>query len=115
MFTVLYQIAKRLDKCIQANSSFGNYAYCSCYQHTCSFTFESGTILPYISWDRPYFMALSIIENCFLINSGINNFKLNIDVVNGTTYYNPIVTYLISVELNIMIIEVVAGLNRTLT
>ena len=70
---------------------------CVCKQDTftCDYLFAAKDILAYITFNQAYYMAKDINKHGYLINEGINNFKMNPGSCTDETCHSATVTYLI--------------------
>jgi hypothetical protein len=69
---------------------------CDCQNNgnICSYTFRETTgLLPHISFIKPRVTNDDIIKYTYLINNGINNFKINYRGCTSETCFAPTVTY----------------------
>jgi hypothetical protein len=84
------------NNCVHMVNSYGAYGNCTCKisknNQSCSYTFNSANIMPYISFRKPYQILGDTIKYDYYINSGINNFKISTDP-NHCMYNIPIVNY----------------------
>jgi hypothetical protein len=97
------------NNCVHMVNSDGAYGNCTCKisknNQSCSYTFNSVNILPYISFKKPYQILGDQIKYDYYINSGINNFKISTDP-NHCMYKIPIVNYYYIPDSELTIVQI---------
>ena len=97
------------NNCVHMVNSYGAYGNCTCKisknNQSCSYTFNSVNILPYISFQKPYHILKDTIKYDYYINSGINNFKIPTDP-NHCMYDIPIVNYYYIPDSDLTIVQI---------
>lgn len=85
-----------------------NHSYISCKcNDICNYVFKAGDIFKYVSFSKPRFSVHGVDKYGFLINSGVNNFKIRSQLCTSETCHEPTVTYLVFDEIEVIVITIV--------
>ncbi len=77
---------------------------CDCREDNCIWGWNPGDVMDYITFNRPRFDEKEIFKYGYMINNGINSFKINYQDCDQETCYYPLISYMFNSKLTQLIL-----------